>query len=248
VDLPFGLELWQGGVVGLALLLAAFVRGYSGFGFSALLVACAGLVADPRDFIPVAILCEITMTLVQGRGLRGHIDWHRVWAMLLGAAVAMPLSVAVLSQVGVDAARVGISALIMAMCVLLLSGWAIRSRIGIKGHVGVGVASGLANGAAVGGLPVAAFMAAQAMPAVRFRATMVVYLTALDLMALPMMARAGMVSRDTGLALVLALPLLALGIFLGGRHFLAASPQGFRRMAISLLIGLALLGLLKSLL
>jgi hypothetical protein len=91
-------------------------------------------------------------------------------------------------------------------------------------------------------------MAAQAMPAVRFRATMVVYLTALDLMALPIMARAGMVSRDTGLALVLALPLLALGIFLGGRHFLAASPQGFRRMAISLLIGLALLGLLKSLL
>lgn len=244
--LPFALVPWQGGAMALALLIAAFVRGYSGFGFSALLVASAALVTDPRPFIPVAILCEITMTLVQGRGLGRDIDWARVWALLAGAAVAMPLSVTLLARLGVEAARGAISLFVLAMCGVLLTGWTIHRRIGTPGHLGVGLVSGVANGAAVGGLPVAAFMAAQPMPAARFRATMVAYLTALDLAALPIMAHAGMVTRDTALALVWALPLLAAGIFLGGRHFLAASPQGFRRMAIGLLAVLAVLGLIRS--
>jgi hypothetical protein len=110
----------------------------------------------------------------------------------------------------------------------------------------VGLASGLANGAAVGGLPVAAWFAAQALPAARFRATLIAYFTALDLWSLPMMAAAGMVGRDTLAAVLILFPAMSAGVWAGGRRFLAAPPDGFRRFAILLLAALALAGLARS--
>jgi len=50
---------------------------------------------------------------------------------------------------------------------------------------------------------------------------------------------------DTLYGLLLAFPLLALGVWLGGRKFSVASPENFRRFAVYLLLGLASLGLIK---
>lgn len=244
---PFDLGLGQGAALAIVFFVAAFVRGYSGFGFSALVVASGGLFMNPVLLVPVVILSELAMTLVQGRAIAGLIDWRRVGAMLAGAAVAMPLSIWALARIGTDPARLAISALILVLSLILLAGWTLKRPIGAPGHAGVGVVSGLANGAAVGGLPVAAFMAAQPIPAPVFRATMVAYLTAIDLIALPLMWHQGLVTADTALTFALAAPLLLVGIVLGSRHFLATTPQDFRRMTIRLLVGLAALGILKSL-
>lgn len=92
----------------------------------------------------------------------------------------------------------------------------------------------------------AAFFAAQTMPAATFRATLIAYFTPLDLWTLPLMAWAGMITRDTCVATALGLPLMVAGVALGSRRFLNANPQGFRRFAIGLLAVLALLGLLRS--
>ncbi len=241
------LSATQIGLLALAFLGASFVRGYSGFGFSALLIASAGLIADPRPFIAVSILCEMSMTLVQARGLRPLIDWRRVGLMLAGAALALPFSVALLSHLGLDRARVAISGVILLFGLILLSGWTLHRPIGPAGQAGVGFVSGLCNGAAVGGLPVASFLAAQPIAAPVFRATIVAYLTLLDLISLPWFAGAGLLDRQTFAIWALSLPIIAFGIWAGSRHFLAASPQGFRRMAIGLLIVLSLMGLLRSL-
>jgi uncharacterized protein len=244
--IPLGLDLGPAVALGAAFFIAAFIRGYSGFGFSALVVAFSGLITNPVLLVPVVMLCEIAMTAGQLRGISGLIDWRRIWPMLAGAAVAMPVSVTLLARVGADPAQLAISLLILIMSFILLAGWTLRKPINLLGHAGVGVASGIANGAAVGGLPVAAFMAAQPIAAPVFRATMVAYLTAIDLVALPVLWANGMVTGDTVKVFALAAPLLALGLWLGGRHFLAASPQSFRRMAIVLLMILSGLGLLHS--
>jgi uncharacterized membrane protein YfcA len=246
MSLPLGLTIGPAAALGAAFFLAAFVRGYSGFGFSALVVAFAGLVTNPVFLVPVVVLCEIAMTTVQTRGILPLIDWRRLRPMLLGAAIAMPVSVTILAKVGQDPARLAISLFILAMCLLLLTGWTLKRTIGKTGHIGVGLVSGVANGAAVGGLPVAAFMAAQPISAPVFRATMIAYLTAIDLIALPIMWANGLVTKETAVIFVMVIPLLAMGIWLGGRRFLSASPQSFRRMAIGLLLMLSVLGLLKS--
>lgn len=245
--LPFDLGLGTTAALAIALLGAAFVRGYSGFGFSAIFIAFSALLTNPLPLIPVVFACEMLMTVFQARGIRGHVDWRRALTLLAGAAIALPFSVYTILSIGEGPARLVISSIILVMALILLSGWTLRNRIGTGGNIAVGIASGMANGAGVGGLPVAASLAAQPIPAHIFRATMIVYLTGVDLMTMPLMWAGGLVTWDTAIAAAMAFPILGLGVFLGGRQFLSASPDGFRRFAVFLLLALSVLGLMRAL-
>ncbi len=47
------------------ILGASFIRGYSGFGFSALVVSASSLVTSPLYFVPVVMLLEVAATIGQ---------------------------------------------------------------------------------------------------------------------------------------------------------------------------------------
>ena len=240
-DLGTGAALW----VALVCLGAGYVRGYSGFGFAALVVTGTSLVTSPLAFVPVVILGDIALTAQQARGIRPDIDWRRVAGLFAGCVVTVPVSVWALTSVGVDAARAVIAGYVLGMCGLLLAGLRLRPG-GDAGNLAVGLVSGLANGAAVGGLPVAVYFAAMDVAAATFRATLIAYFTLLDLWTLPVLAHAGVFTRDTLLAALIFFPLMSLGVWAGSRRFVRANPAGFRRFAIGLLAALALAGLARS--
>ncbi|OIQ29180.1 MAG: sulfite transporter TauE/SafE [Alphaproteobacteria bacterium MedPE-SWcel] len=246
-DMPFDISAGQGGFLAVALLGAATIRGYSGFGFSAIFIVLAALMTNPLPLIPVVFTCEIAMTAFQARGIRSHVDWRRAGALLAGAALAILPAVALMARLDPGQARLAVSGLILCLSLFLLSGWQIRRPMGPVGHAGVGVLSGTANAAGVGGLPTAAFLAAQGMPPETFRATMIVFLTGIDLMALPAMSGHGLVTGETVTAAILAFPILAIGVWLGSRGFARAAPSGFRRKVVILLATLACLNIVKVL-
>ena len=234
--------------MGAAILIAAFVRGYSGFGFSAMVIAASSLVSNPLNFVAVVVILETVMSLQAARGAGPDVDWRRVWWLLGGAAVGLPLGLWVLTGISENTARALISGYVLVMCGILLAGWRLRSQVRGPGNLVAGVVSGLANAPGMGGLPIAAFFAAQPIKAAVFRATLIAYFPLLDLYSAPLYWLAGLVTWDTLWASLIALPLTFVGNWLGGRHFLNTDPQDFRRFAIILLAGLAALGLLKAVL
>ncbi|WP_341369094.1 sulfite exporter TauE/SafE family protein [Yoonia sp. BS5-3] len=246
MSLPFDLTPGVTAALALALIGAAFVRGYSGFGFSAIVITFAAIFTNPLPLIPVVFACEMLMTIFQARGIRPDIDWRRVGAMLAGAAIVLPLSVGIILSVGEDMVRLIVSTLVLIMSLVLLSGWTLQRAIHAPGHLGVGIISGVCNGAGVGGAPVAVFMAAQPMPPAVFRATMIAFLTGLDLITLPLLWVGGLVTWETAIGAALAFPLLGLGVWLGGRQFLSTPPAAFRRFAVFLLLILSGAGLIRA--
>lgn len=244
--MPFGYPPEILAALAIALVGAAFVRGYSGFGFSAIFIAIAALMTNPLPLIPVVFACEIAMTAFQVPSIRGNVDWRRIGTMLLGAFLTMPFAIAIIVTVGDNTARLVVSGFIFCLAILLLMGFSFTRQLGLVPHLAVGTLSGTVNSVGVGGLPIAAFLTAQPIRAAQFRASMIVYLTAIDLVALPLMWWNGLVTSDTALACALAFPLLALGVWIGGRHFHAASPENFRRFAILLLIALSGVGLIRG--
>lgn len=244
--IPFDLTppalLW----LAVACLVAGFVRGYSGFGYSALLIAASSLVTNPLNMVAVVVILETVMSLQAARGAGPDVDWRRVGWLMAGAAVGLPLGLWILTGVSENAARAVIAGYVLLMCGILLAGWRLKAEVRGGANGLAGVVSGLANAPGMGGLPVAAFFAAQPMPPAVFRATLIAYFPLLDLYSAPLYWLAGMVSWDTLKASLIALPVTLLGNWLGGRHFFGTDPQDFRRFAILLLATLALLGLLKS--
>jgi len=229
------------------LLVAAFARGYSGFGFSALLVASWSLVAPPSLPVAVAVLLEVSASLLQATSVWRHVDWRRIGLWLAGALIGTPFGVAVITLASPGLLRVLIAALLLACCFALLAGYTVKRQASAAGELAVGGVSGLVNGAtAMGGLPVALFLAAIAIKPATMRASFVAYFFALDIIAGSLLAREGVLGMEAVVTAVLSLPLLALGLWLGGRHFLGASPAQFRRHTLFLLIVLATLGLAKA--
>lgn len=241
-------DLGPGGLIWmtLAILIAGFVRGYSGFAFSALTIAASGLVMNPLHFVAVVVLWEAVMTLQAWSNIGPSVDWRRVGLLLAGAVIGLPLGLWVLRSISEDAARAVISGYVLAMCVVLMAGWRMRSAARPPVTFAAGVVSGLANAPGMGGLPVAAFFTAQPMAPAVFRATLVAYFLFLDLYSAPLYWLNGMVTWETLKVAAIGLPLVLLANWAGSRHFLHTDPQDFRRFAIGLLGTLAFLGLART--
>jgi uncharacterized protein len=242
-DLGLGATLW----LAITIFGAAYVRGYSGFGYSALVITASSLVTAPLNFVAVVVLLEFVMSLQAWKGAAAFIDWRRVGFLVVGAVIGLPLGLWALTAMSEDAARAIIAGYVLVMCAVLLAGWRMRAEVTGPGNLAMGVVSGVANAPGMAGLPVVAFFAAQPMTPQVFRATLIAYFPILDLYSGPVYWYYGLVSWDTLWAALLALPLTILGNWLGGRHFFGTEPQDFRRMAILLLAGLAAVALGKAL-
>lgn len=237
---------WLVMLAGLA--VGALARGYSGFGFSALLVASWSLVGAPAQAVAVALVLELTASVIQAASVWHDIPWRRVGLLLAGATVGTPFGTHLLAVADVRTLRLGIALFILLAAIALLAGIKLRTRQGTATVAGVGFASGLCNGAvAMGGLPVAVFLTAEGNSPRALRASVVAYFFLLDLVGLLFLARERLVGVATFSLAACCLPVLMLGMWLGGRHFLGATPDGFRRVTLGLLVLLAVVGIVRAL-
>ncbi len=242
-----GLDAPTLGYALVVVFFAAVVRGYSGFGASALIVTSLTLVLPPVEVVPISLLLEIAASLGLLARVWKDVPWRTMAWLLTGAALGMPAGFALLAALPADVMRVVISLLVLFACALIWRGAQAGSRPGGAAVFGTGVASGIANGtAAVGGLPVVLFFLYSAAAIATSRATLIVYLMIADIYGTGVAWMNGLVTQEVLLRTALFCIPLFLGVWLGNRHFLATSPESFRRFTLILLIFLASAGLARA--
>ena len=248
LPLPGDLTAAAFAVMLAGLALGALARGYSGFGFSAILVSSWALVTDPARAVVVALCLEVTASILQAVSVWKHVPWKRVGLLMAGAIIGTPIGVYLLATMPREPLKLVIAVFVLISAALLLKGFKLRRKTSGRGTAAVGVASGVANGAvAMGGLPVALFLTAGDDTPQQIRAAVIAYFFLLDITGLIFLARQKLVSADTISLVLISLPVLALGVWLGGRHFLGTTPDAFRRTTLVLLMVIAALGIVRAL-
>ena len=231
----------------LVVFVAAVVRGYSGFGASAIMVTGLGLVLPPAEVVPIALLLEIAASLGLLTQVWSAVDWRLMGWLSAGAILGMPLGMALLVHLPADNMRMLISILVLVASILIWFGYRFRDRPGGGRIFGTGFVSGIANGAAaIGGLPVVLFLLSADTGAAVSRATLIVYFMLGDMYGTGVAAANDLVTSHVATRTALfSIPLIA-GVAIGNRQFLKTSPESFRRFTLLLLMTLASLGLIRG--
>ncbi len=234
-------------LLSVIVLAAGVIRGCIGFGFSSLVVASSTLFLAPAEVVPMVALLEIAASIYMAFSTWRDAARKTLFYMLIGAAVATPLGVYILVLLPADTLRLLVSLMILVLSLLLASGWQYRGKTGPATYVGLGLVSGVCNGAAaVGGLPVAAFLTATNLSMKSLRATLVLFFFATDIILILSASGHGLFTHALLLQSALMVLPMAIGIQFGGLLFARLPEQRLRRGVIGLLLLLALIGLSRA--
>ena len=249
------LQVWTGLSPGMlfyafsAIFIAAVIRGYSGFGFSALTVTSLSLILPPAEVVPTAFLLEIAASMFMLPMVWRSIDWQKLNWLVLGILAGTPVGLLFLAEVPQDPVRFTISGFVLVACFLLWKNVRIRSEGGRKRLLVVGGFSGLVNGAAgIGGLPIVLFLLSGSIRAEVLRATLVAFLFCSDIYATLLSGSKNLLSNELLARSVLFLFPLIVGVAIGHRGFVKSSPDTFRQFAIGLLILLSIAVIVRGVL
>ena len=235
---------------------AGLVRGFAGFGFSAVTVAGMSLVVSPAMVVPALFTLEIMASVSQLRSVARDIDLSWFKWLALGTLLATPLGLVLLAWLPEAQLRLLIGALLLMAALLLRSGRHAALAPTAPMKFAAGLASGFINGvAAIGGIALAVLLSATRMAPAALRATLIALILFSDVVALAGAALIPSSASATGhlfgsdtlkWALWLAPAMLA-GIAVGQRSFRGVSQEKFRSHVLNLLIVLAALSLARAL-
>lgn len=228
------------GLLGIV-LAAGIVRGYSGFGFSALVLLTGSLLVAPQTLVPVLYLLELSASLWLLRNSHGAVNWQLLLPLMLGSALGNPVGQSWLVQADDTSLMTAISLAIGSCCLLLWKGFSLPTQPKSMLSFCVGGLAGLINGmGSVGGLVVAVYLMATRQNPSQIRTTMAMQLLILSAYGLLGGLWLGLIDTHTWQLAALGLPALMLGMFFGGLLFRRSEPTRFRNALLLLLTVLSL--------
>ena len=128
MSLPFALSPEAALFMAVVIVIAAFVRGYSGFGYPVLVIAAGALVTNPLLLIPMAVLGDLILCAQHWREARPHVHWPTVRRLVLGAVLGLLPGIWTLSLIDDQTARIVIGVAVLIAALVMLSGWTLPGR------------------------------------------------------------------------------------------------------------------------
>lgn len=229
----------------LVAFIAGTVRGFAGFGAAMLMTPMFSALYGPAVGIALCLLLEVAVALPFVPGAVRLVDWRRIGLLLVAATIAVPLGTHTLTKIEPEPMRWAISAVILGAVGLLASGWRFSGRPNTAATIVAGASSGFLNGlSGMAGPPIAFYYLAGSESAARVRANLGTYFVFVDLIALASFASRDLIGWNTGVQGLFLAPAVILGGLAGGRLFPLAGERFYRRLALGLLVCVAIVSLL----
>jgi len=234
---------------------AGVVRGFSGFGFSALTVAGLSLFVPPAKVVPAVLALEVLASVSMMRSAARDADMAWLRWLLVGNVVCIPIGLAALAVLPETWVRLLVGGALLVSSALILAAGS-RTVAPSRGwRMSTGVVSGLLNGvAACGGISAAMMMAAARLPPAALRGTMITLLLFAGAYALTWSSvipggassTSTLLGPDTARWALLLGPAMLGGIWIGRRSFSGVDPGRYRDLVLYLLMAISALGVLRS--
>jgi uncharacterized membrane protein YfcA len=230
----------------VATFTAALVAGLAGFAFGLVAAAAWLHVLTPLQTASLIIAFGLIVQGIAVWKLRHALQWQRLWPFLVGAALGVPVGVAVLALANPNYLRAGVGALL-----ILYSGYALAQPKmkpilagGAPADAGIGLLNGVLGGATgLAGIIVTIWCGLRGWSKDAQRTVFQPVGVAIFAMSAAWFGIGGTVDTQTLRLFILGLPILLVGTWLGLRLYGRVDESGFRKIVLALLLasGLALI-------
>jgi uncharacterized membrane protein YfcA len=225
-------------------LLASLVRGFAGFGLSALIMAGLTLLIPPVSLIPLCFMLELLAGVLMARGSFANADRKISWSLALFSTIGLPIGLLATINIPTTISRTIALILILFLALMQLRKQAPGFLSTSAGLYSAGLAAGISAGlASVGGMVVALYVLAQQAPARQMRASVATYLFLTMFTSLITLTLSGLLDLLAVKRALFLAPVVIVGVTVGSWLFKPGLEQIYKRFCLGLLIGLALMGL-----
>ena len=232
----------------LAVLAAAVLRAFTGFGFGLAAVPVFALFMPPTQAVVLSSSLTFAISLFSLRTYWGEYPVKSLLPMLAMALVGTAVGVTLLASLDARQFQLWVGIAVIATC-LVLTRYRPRQRQPVVGTGGAaGLLSGLLNGAfAMPGPPVIIYALATQPDPGRSRSLLMTFFLFASALALVLYALAGFFTPAAPWLFVLAFPLMLLGDRVGYALFHRFAGRFYRRVAVLVLLALGVVVTTRSL-
>lgn len=215
-----------------AAVVAALMRGFTGFGAALIFVPVASAAYGPTVAAPTLLLVDFILTLPFVFGATRRCRWPTVLPAVLAAMAVSPLGAWALAVGDRTLLRWAISVAILLLVALMASGWRYRSEPAVAVSAGVGAVAGFLSGfAQISGPPVIALWVSGPLPAATVRANMFVFFTLITVASFTAYLVNGLFTGEVIQLVVAVAPAYALALYGGSHIFGRTAGAGYRSLA-----------------
>jgi uncharacterized protein len=226
--------------------IASIIRGFNGFGFSAVCVSGFSFILPAIEIVPIILALEVVISIFMIPYIWNKIDWRFVFKILLGIIIGSPVGLYLLKYLNPQTTHLSVCLLIIFFSTLLMKGFSNQKINNNHGRFFTGIISGILNGlTTLGGMPVALFLLITSIQPAVIRGSLAALFFLTDIYAFVLSFFSEIVDMTTVYRVIPLIIILPLGVFIGNIFFVKSKEETYRKVVFYFLIIISIFGILR---
>jgi len=226
--------------------VASIIRGFNGFGFSAICISGFSFILPAIEIVPIILALEVVISIFMVPYIWNKIDWRFVFKILLGIIIGSPIGLYLLKYLNPQTTHLSVCLLVIFFSILLMKGFSNQKINNNYGKFFTGIISGALNGlTTLGGMPVALFLLITSIQPAVIRGSLAALFFLTDIYAFVLSFFSGIVDMTTIYRVIPLIIILPLGVFIGNKFFVKSKEETYKKVVFYFLIIISITGILR---
>ena len=242
----FQLSITEVSIIVFTVFIASIIRGFNGFGFSAVCVSGLSFILPAIEIIPIILILEVLVSIFMIPYIWNRIDWKFVFQILFGILIGSPIGLFLLKILSSDITHLSICLIIIFFSILLMKGYSNEKLNRNPVKILTGIVSGTINGlTTLGGMPVALLLLVTSIQPAIIRGSLAALFFLTDIYAFLLSFIGGIVDLTTIYRTIPLVIILPLGVAIGNKFFIRSREETYRKFVFYFLVIISIFGIIK---
>ena len=242
----FQLSLAEIYLIIFTVFVASIIRGFNGFGFSAICVSGFSFILPAIEIIPIILILEVLISIFMIPYIWNKVDWKFVIKILIGIIIGSPIGLFLLKYLSSQTTHILVCLIIIFFSILLIKGYSNQKINNSYAKVFTGLISGTLNSlTTLGGMPVALFLLVTSIQPAVIRGSLAALFFFTDIYAFILSFFGGIVDSITIHRTLPLIVILPIGVFIGDKFFVKSKEETYRKVVFYFLILVSIFGIFR---